>query len=332
LGHRKKHAPKRGSLAYLPRARAKRWRARIRCWPRIEGKPRLLAFSGYKAGMTHLVTIDNRKGSFTFGKEVALPVTVIDSPPLIICAIRAYEQGYTGLRTLTEAWAQTLPKDLSRLLTPPKTSKTEEALRRIENSLERIQEIRVLAATQPRLANVPRKTPEIIEVKVSGGTVREQFEYAKSILGNEVKNSDVFQEGQWVDVAGISKGKGIQGPVKRWGIRILSHKSRKTVRGVGSIGPWTPSYVTYTVPRAGQTGFHQRTSYSQQIIKIAEDGTEVSPKGGFVRYGPINGSYLMLAGSVPGPPKRLITLRRSARAQPGPASPPKIEYLSIQAK
>jgi len=282
--------------------------------------------------MTHLITIDNRKGSFTFGKEVALPVTVIDSPPLIICAIRAYEQRYTGLRTLTEAWAQNLPKDLSRVLTPPTASKTEEALRRIENSLEKIQEIRVLAATQPRVASVPRKAPEVIEVKVSGGTVKEQFEYAKSILGNEVKSSDVFQEGQWVDIAGISKGKGIQGPVKRWGIRILSHKSRKTVRGVGSIGPWTPSYVTYSVPRAGQMGFHQRTSYSQQIVKIGEDGTEVCPKGGFIRYGRINGSYLMLAGSVPGPSRRLVTLRRAVRAELGPSSPPKIEYLSPQAK
>jgi len=332
LGHRKKHAPKRGSLAYLPRARAERWRARVRYWPKIEGKPRLLAFSGYKAGMTHLITIDNRKGSFTFGKEIAVPVTVIDIPPLIICAIRTYEQKYTGLRTLTEAWAQNLPKDLNRVFTPPKASKTEEALRKIENSLEKVQEVRILGATQPRLASVPRKAPEIIEVKVTGGTVKEQFEYAKSILGNEVKSSDVFQDGQWVDVAGISKGKGIQGPVKRWGIRILSHKSRKTVRGVGSIGPWTPSYVTYTVPRAGQMGFHQRTSYSQQIVKIGEDGTEVSPKGGFIRYGPITGSYLMLAGSVPGPSRRLVTLRHAVRAELGPGQPPKIEYLSPQAK
>ena len=332
MGHRKVHAPKRGSLAYLPRARAKRWRARIRHWPEAEGKPKLSAFSGYKAGMTHLITIDNRKGSFTFGKEIVLPVTVIDSPPLMVCAIRAYEQGYAGLRTLTEAWAQNLPKDLSRVLTLPKTPATEEALGKIENSLEKVREIRVLAATQPRLAGAPRKAPEIIEVRVSGGTVKEQLEYTKSVLGKEVKSSEVFQEGQWVDVAGISKGKGIQGPVKRWGIRILSHKSRKTVRGVGSIGPWTPAYVMYTVPRAGQMGFHQRTAYSQQIVKIGEDGTEVSPKGGYIRYGPVNGSYLMLAGSVPGPARRLVTLRYPTRAQPALGTPPKIEHLSLQAE
>ncbi len=332
MGHRKKHAPKRGSLAYLPRGRAKRWEARIRFWPKIEEKPKLLAFSGYKAGMTHLVSVDNRKGSLSFGKEVVVPVTVIESPPLVVCAVRAYEEGPAGLRALTEAWAENFPKDLNRLLTPPNASRAQEALRKIETSLEKIREIRVLATTQPRLASVPRKTPEIMEIKVSGGTLKEQFEYAKGILGKEVKSSDVFQEGQWVDVASISKGKGIQGPVKRWGVRILSHKSRKTIRGVGSIGPWTPAYVTYTVPRAGQTGFHQRTSYNQQIMKIGEDGTEVTPKGGFGRYGPINGSYMILAGSVHGPSRRLVALRHAVRASPGPASAPKIEHLSLHTK
>lgn len=332
MGHRKVHAPKRGSMAYLPRGRAKRWRARVRYWPDIEGKSKLLAFSGYKAGMAHLITIDNKKGSFTFGKEVVVPVTVIDSPPLTICAVRAYENGSSGLRTLTEAWSPNLSKHLDRVLTAPKAPRTDETLKKIENALDRIHEIRVLAATQPELASVPRKTPELMEIKVSGGTVKEQFEYAKSLLSKEVKVSDVFQQGEWVDIAGITKGKGIQGPVKRWGISILSHKSRKTVRGVGSIGGWNPSYVQYTVPRAGQMGFHQRTSYSQQIVKISEDGTEVNPKEGFMGYGPIKGSYLMLAGSVSGPRKRLVTLRCAARAKFGPPSPPKLEYVSIPAR
>lgn len=332
MGHRKKHAPKRGSLAYLPRGRAKRWRARIRHWPEIEGKPKLLAFSGYKVGMTHLLTIDNQKGSFNFGKEVTLPVTLIDSPPMTICAVRAYEKRSTGLRTLTEAWAQTFSKNLGRLLSVPKTPKTEEALKKIESSLGKIHEIRVLATTQPELANVPRKTPEIIEIKVSGGATKEQLEYAKSILSKEVNVSDVFQQGEWVDVAGITKGKGIQGPVKRWGIRRKSHKSRKTVRQVGTIGGWNPSIVQYTVPRAGQMGFHQRTSYSQQIVKIGEDATEVNPKRGFIHSGPIKGGYLMLAGSVYGPTRRLVTMKHAARAKIGPPSPPKIEYVSIQTK
>jgi large subunit ribosomal protein L3 len=74
-----------------------------------------------------------------------------------------------------------------------------------------------------------------------------------------------------VDTIAITKGKGIQGPVKRWGIKRLPHKSRKTVRGVGSIGPWTPGTVMYSVPRAGQMGFHQRTEYNKQILKIGDD-------------------------------------------------------------
>jgi len=329
LGHRKIHAPRRGSLAYLPRGRANRWRARIRHWPEIEGKPKLLAFSGYKVGMTHIMTIDNQKGSFNFGKEMTLPVTLVDSPPMTVCAVRAYEKSPTGLRTMTEAWAQNFPKNLGRVLSTPKGQKTEEALKKIEDSIAKVHEVRVLTTTQPELANVPRKTPEIIEIKVSGGASKEQLDYAKSILGKEVKASDVFQPGEWVDVAGITKGKGIQGPVKRWGIRKKWHKSRKTVRQVGCIGGWNPSYVQYTVPRAGQTGFHQRTSYSQQIVKIGEDPTEVNPKGGFVRSGPIKGSYLMVAGSISGPSRRLVTLKHAARARIASPSPPKIEYLNI---
>ena len=332
MGHRKVHAPKRGSLAYLPRGRAKRWRARIRYWPEVEGKPKLLAFLGYKVGMTHLLTIDNQKGSFTFGKEISLPVTVVDSPPLMICAIRAYLKTPYGLRTFTEAWAQSLPKDLNRILSVPKVTKADESLKKIEGALEKLNEIRILATTQPRLASVPRKTPEIIEVRVSGQTTREQLEYARSILGKELKVSDVFQPGQRIDVAGITKGKGIQGPVKRWGVSILSHKSRKQVRGVGCIGGWNPSTVQYTVPRAGQTGFHQRTVYNQQILKIGEDGTEITPKSGFMHYGLVKGTYLMLAGNVSGPSRRLVTLREPARAGSTPPSPPKIEYVYDQAR
>ena len=93
-----------------------------------------------------------------------------------------------------------------------------------------------------------------METKVDGGSVKEQFEYTKNLLGKTVLISDIFKEGQFVDVISVSKGKGWQGPVKRWGIKILPRKSRKTKRGVAAIGPWKPARVLYTVPRAGQMG------------------------------------------------------------------------------
>ena len=58
MGHRKFHAPKHGSLAYLPRKRASRHIGRIRNWPSVN-ELSLLGFAGYKAGMTHVVLVDN---------------------------------------------------------------------------------------------------------------------------------------------------------------------------------------------------------------------------------------------------------------------------------
>ena len=104
MGARKKHAPKRGSLAFIPRKRARREVPRIRYWPDVEGPPRLLGFAGYKAGMTHVIMIEDRERSPNAGKEVAVPATIIETPPLVVLAIRAYEETPYGLRALKEAW------------------------------------------------------------------------------------------------------------------------------------------------------------------------------------------------------------------------------------
>lgn len=328
MGHRKFSAPKRGSLAFLPRGRASRWVGRIRSWPNVDGEPRLLAFAGYKAGMTYAVTTDTRQGSLTYGKEVTVPITFIETPPLIVCAVRAYTRTTSGLKTFSEAWMEKPPPELSRLTTLPEKFKTEESLKKIEGSLDRIAELRAQAIPKPKVAKVDRKKPQLLEIKIGGTSIKQQFDYAKGILGKEVRFNQVFQEGQYVDVIAVTKGKGIQGPVKRWGVSKLFHKSRKTVRGVGSIGPWHPHFVMYSVPRAGQMGFFQRTEYNKQVFKIGEEGAEVTPKGGFTHYGRINGDYVMLKGSVPGPVKRLMTLRYPMRP-PAKATPPALQYLHV---
>ena len=331
MGHRKKHAPKRGSLAYLPRGRAARAVGRIRFWPEIKEGPALLGFMGYKAGMTHIFMVEDKPGSPNLGKEITRPATVVDVPPITICAIRAYVKNQYGLQTFTEAWMKDPPKDLDRAIVLPEHFNTEQGLKKMEENLEKIAEFRLLAATQPRLAGVPKKKPEIMEIKVDGGSVREQFEYAKSLLGKAVSVTNVFKEGQVVDVVSISKGKGWQGPVKRWGIKILPRKSRKTKRGVAALGPWKPPRVLYTVPRAGQMGYHQRIEYNKRVLKIGIDGSEVSPKGGFLRYGPVRGTYIILDGSLPGPAKRLVRLRHPARPPKKiPEAPPKITYISLE--
>lgn len=328
MGHRKVHAPRRGSLAYLPRSRASRWIGHVRYWPSGITETRPLAFIGYKAGMRTAVGLDNRQGSLTYGKEISFPITIVETPPMIAVAVRAYVKTPKGLQTLAEAWVEKPPKELTRLLTLPESINHGEKLAKIGSSLEKVSEIRLLLASQPKVARLGRKTPELLEVKLGGTTTKEQFEYARNQLGKEVKASDAFKEGDWIDTIGITKGKGIQGPVKRWGIRKKWHKARKTVRAVGCIGGWHPHYVLYSVPRPGQTGFHQRTEYNKQVVKIGEEGKDVTPKGGFIRYGEIKAEYVMLSGTVPGPARRTITLRHGARGTGAP--PPKFDYLSLE--
>jgi large subunit ribosomal protein L3 len=204
-------------------------------------------------------------------------------------------------------------------------------LKKMEVSLDKITEFRLLTATQPRLAGVPKKKPDVMEVKVGGGSVKEQFDYARTLLGKTVSVTDALKEGQFVDIVAVTKGKGIQGPVKRWGIKLRDRKSRKTRRGVGTQGAWNPSRVLYTVPKSGQMGYSQRTEYNKRVIKIGANGNEVSPKGGFLRYGPIKGTYVLLDGSLPGPAKRLIRLRYPARPpKKFPKVPPKITQISLE--
>jgi large subunit ribosomal protein L3 len=321
-------SPRRGSLAYKPRGRAARPIGRIRKWPDVKEGPKLLAFAGYKAGIVQAYVLDTNPQSPTRGRELVRAVTVLDCPPMLVLCLRAYEEDEKGgLRTFTEAWMEKLPKDLERVLLLPSKSNTKKALKKMEENLESIKEFRVLLATQPRMSGLAKKRAEIMEVKVGGGSIQQQFDYAKDMLGKTVKASNVFKEGQYVDVIAITKGKGLQGPVKRWGIALLSHKARKGRRKPGTLGPWHPARVMSTVPRSGQLGYHQRTEYKKLILKLGSNGVEVTPRGGFPHYGIVKGDYVMVEGSVPGPSKRLVKMRYSMRASEKPEVQPQVTLM-----
>jgi large subunit ribosomal protein L3 len=332
MGHRKTHAPKHGSLAYLPRKRAKHPVARIRYWPKIQADtPKLLGFVGYKAGMTYIFTIEDRKRSPNYGKEVIRATTVIETPPMIIVGIRTYAQTLYGLKHLTEAWMNDPPEELERALVLPEKFNTEQMLQKIVDQLAKTTTIRVIAATQPKQTSLSKKKPDITEIEIGGGTTQQQLEYAKSLLSKTVTPEEVFKNGQYIDIAAVTTGKGFQGPVKRWGVTILQHKGRKTKRGIATLGPWNPHHVMYSVPRAGQMGYHQRTEYNKRILKIGKDGKEVTLKGGYIRYGTLKGPYILIEGSIPGTEKRPIRLRYPARPpKTTPEEPPQITHVSLE--
>lgn len=323
--------PKRGSRAYGPRKRAQSQRPRLDSWPEISGSPKIQGFAGYKAGMTHAFIVDKRAKSTTSGMEVQTPVTVIEVPPMKIAAVRLYENSTLGLKTLGEVWATGLDPLLDKKMRVPKEHTLESFAR--YDGLD-IEDIRVLAYTQPKLVTgISKKVPELMELRIGGGTLDERLEYAKKILGTDVTVTDFAPEGSFVDVIAITKGKGFQGAPKRWGIKLLSHRNSKHRRLYGNLGPKRPGYVRSTIPMAGQIGYHQRTELNKKIVKVGEEGAEINPKGGFLNYGEIRNTYVLVRGSVPGPTKRIIRLRDATRMpKKADTGSPEITYVSTESK
>ena len=322
--------PKKGSRAFGPRKRAKSQTPRLDSWPEIQGAPKIQGFAGYKAGMTHAFVVDKRAKSTTSGMEVQTPVTVVEVPPMKIAAVRFYESDILGLRTAGEVWAADVDPLLDRRVNVPKRAAPD--FSRFDNI--DVDDVRVLAYTQPKLVSgVPKKVPDLMELRIGGGSISERIEYAKTILGTEVTVTDFAPEGAIIDVIAITKGKGFQGATKRWGIKLLSHRNSKHRRGIGNLGPKRPGYVRSTVPLPGQMGYHQRTELNKKIIKVGTDGKEVSPKGGFMNYGEVRNTYVLIKGSVPGPTKRLIRFRDATRmpkkADTGAAE---VTYVSTESK
>jgi len=292
----------------------------------------LAGFAGYKAGMTHMFYIEDRQRVPEYGQEVKSAATVIDTPPMLIAAIRAYKKTQDGLKAMSEAWMQNQPRDLNKRITFATDPRPDEKFSEMEANIDKIAEIRVIAATQPREASIPQKVPDLFEIPVTGGNIEDQMTYVKDLLGKTVTVNDVFNPGEGIDIIAVTKGKGFQGPVKRWGIRTLSHKSRKQKRAVASIGAWVPRGVFPQVPRAGQMGFHNRTEFNKRIMLMGDDNERVNPKGGFKNYGFVKGEFLLLKGSVAGPAKRLIKLRKTVRDADYPEDAPQITYLHTEWK
>ena len=314
MGHRKHSAPRRGSLAYRPRGRAKSFVPRIRTWPKVEGdKPTLLGFPGYKAGTVHVITVDDRAKTPNFGKPLFNLSSVLTIPDAQVVGLRLYghENGQDmALGDIKQA------------------GQTSEKL-----PLDRAARVAAVISSVPRDVGLSQKKPLVMEVGVSGGDTKAQAEFVLGLIGKKVKFTDVFRAGMYVDVLGISKGKGYEGPVTRFGVKRKQHKSRKSVRAVGVIGPWHPAAVMYTIARAGQMGFHQRTETGKRILMVGNAASDqVTPPGGFGHFGNVGGDYAVVRGSVPGPASRFVMVRMRARGVVKSQAPPQVIEVSTMAR
>ncbi|MCH7757400.1 MAG: 50S ribosomal protein L3 [Thaumarchaeota archaeon] len=330
MGARKHHQPRRGSLAYSPRGRAKSMEARIRAWPEVTSEePKILAHCGFKAGCVQIVSIDDRDKTPNAGKQLVSLGTVLATPPVTVLGIRGYSKNVDGAHAEFDVYAKDIPKKMAKEIT---LKSKEGAVEEAEKHLKKIKEIFAIVAVSPRSAGLEQKKPYIFEALVSGGDIQKQFEHVRELLGKEIKIDQIFETGSSVDVAAITKGKGWQGVIQRWGVKRKQHKSRKTVREVGSLGPISPQYVMYTVPRAGQMGFHQRIEYDKRIMIMSNTESnelKINPEGGYKHFGLVKGDYIILKGSVPGTYRRLIKLRRQIRNAPAKVLKPNILEVVI---
>lgn len=99
----------------------------------------------------------------------------------------------------------------------------------------------------------------------------------------DVVTAEIFEEGEYVDVIGTSKGKGFQGVVKRHnfgGVGQSTHGQHNRLRAPGSIGAASyPAKVFKGMRMAGQMGNKRITAENLQILKVLTDKNLIIVKG-----------------------------------------------------
>lgn len=156
-------------------------------------------------------------------------------------------------------------------------------------------------ATQTIRENLSNK-PAIGHTKKAG---TEPKRFLREIRGVNVEDYtlgqvigvDIFEEGEMVDVSGISKGKGFQGVIKRHNQSRgpMGHGSQYH-RGVGSLGTMLPMHVLKGKKMPGQMGNVARTVQNLEIISVDTEN-----------------SVILVKGNVPGPKKSLVMIRTAVK-------------------
>ena len=115
-------------------------------------------------------------------------------------------------------------------------------------------------------------------------------------LGQEIK-ADIFTVGEMVDVSGVSKGKGFQGVIKRFGQSRgpMGHGSQYH-RGVGSLGTLLPMHVLKGKKLPGHMGHKLVTVQNLEIVEID-----------------LENNIILVKGNVPGPKKSLVIIKSAIK-------------------
>merc|ERR1719162_512496 len=276
---------------------------------------------------------------------------------MIGVALVGYVETPRGLRTLTTVWASHLSDQVKRVFYKNWYRSKKKAFGRytarvaaednkdMETELARMkkfcQVIRLVCHTDMRKIHLRQKKAHISEIQINGGTVDAKVDFGYALFEKAIAVDTVFSMNDMIDTIAITKGKGYEGVVTRWGVTRLPRKTHRGLRKVGCIGAWHPARVKWSVARAGQNGYHHRTEMNKKVYRIGRGArpasdekdkdrgpffanavTEhdltvkaITPLGGFPHYGEVNEDYIMLKGSIPGVKKRVVTLRKSCVKQ-----------------
>ena len=120
-------------------------------------------------------------------------------------------------------------------------------------------------------------------------------------LGQVLNVSDVFHDGQVVDVSAVSKGKGFAGTVKRHNFRTqdATHGNSRSHRVPGSIGQnQTPGRVFKGKKMAGHMGNERCTTQSLEVVRVDTDR-----------------NLLLIKGAIPGAPGARVEVKPTVKMQ-----------------
>lgn len=135
---------------------------------------------------------------------------------------------------------------------------------------------------------------------VPPGRVLREFKGGKDLSCGQVLTSDIFHEGQFVDVTGTSKGKGFQGVMKRHNYSggCATHGSRFH-RAPGSIGQSAyPSHVFKNKGMPGQMGNKQITTQGLEVISVRPEE-----------------NLILIKGAIPGSKQGIVLVRKSVKSR-----------------
>ncbi|MBS5911093.1 MAG: 50S ribosomal protein L3 [Paenibacillus macerans] len=144
--------------------------------------------------------------------------------------------------------------------------------------------------------------PEVGHAKKAGATPKRYVREIRGVdlagyeVGQEVK-VDIFAEGEFVDVTGISKGKGFQGVIKRWGQSRgpMAHGSRYH-RRPGSMGSIAANRVFKGKNLPGHMGHETVTIQNLEVIRVDAER-----------------NVLLVKGSIPGPKNSFVKIKQTIK-------------------